>query len=491
MNHKVGHLKVPLQIFLISHDIAKFIAKSLLGDEESKEQSPSVGSAGKKLMAFEFKTTLFFILPRRPRPQGSPLTTLFRVFAASASKILHRLPRDPNDLYEIEKCDRRFHTRGLRCLDKAAIILPTPNREQQEQNRWKLCRVTEVEETKITIRMIPMWMTFIMCGVVSSIGNTYSLEQANHMDRKVGHLKKSPPPLLILLLTNIHTEAQVPNTLRGILTFAFFSEKEEVRWTMVSFVRISASASKIFYQCPTDFNELYERHDPDLHLHLVPHTRGLRCLDKAAIISQTQTHQKGNRWKLCSVTEVEETKITIRMIPMWMAFIICGVVSSIGNTYFLEQANHMNRKREEVPGVDNGIHCQNHGKQGVIKSTPEWDLSEFSIHLRLPIDPHRLYERHDLGDDLVPHTNGFRSHLILFSFIPTIPQDFDELKFLYLYKDSPVEEEEVPVEEPREDRMQPRFVVERYREVLSESYNNDDFEEVRYREVLSESYHND
>ena len=43
--------------------------------------------------------------------------------------------------------------------------------------------------------MIPMWMTFIMCGVVISIGNTYFLEQATDMNRKVGKLKV---PLLIL-----------------------------------------------------------------------------------------------------------------------------------------------------------------------------------------------------------------------------------------------------------------------------------------------------
>jgi peptide/histidine transporter 3/4 len=57
--------------------------------------------------------------------------------------------------------------------------------------------VTEVEETKIFIRMIPMWMTFIMCGVVSSIGATYFQEQANKMNRKVGRLKV---PLTILLI---------------------------------------------------------------------------------------------------------------------------------------------------------------------------------------------------------------------------------------------------------------------------------------------------
>ena len=43
--------------------------------------------------------------------------------------------------------------------------------------------------------MIPMWMTFIMCGVVISIGNTYFLEQATDMNRKVGKLKV-PLPIL-------------------------------------------------------------------------------------------------------------------------------------------------------------------------------------------------------------------------------------------------------------------------------------------------------
>lgn len=43
------------------------------------------------------------------------------------------------------------------------------------------------------------------------------------------------------------------------------------------------------------------------------------------------------------MTEVEETKIAVRMIPMWLTFTICGIVSSIGNTYFVEQTKHLNR----------------------------------------------------------------------------------------------------------------------------------------------------
>ncbi|XP_050243862.1 protein NRT1/ PTR FAMILY 5.5-like isoform X2 [Quercus robur] len=128
---------------------------------------------------FLFTTGSCSYKPSGPRPEGSPLTTVCRVFVASASKTFCHLP--PNDIQEP-------YTRSLRCLDKAAIEVQTQNQEQIEQSRWKLCTREDVEDTKMVIRMIPMWMTFIMCGVVISIGNTYFLDQANDMNRKLGKL---------------------------------------------------------------------------------------------------------------------------------------------------------------------------------------------------------------------------------------------------------------------------------------------------------------
>lgn len=56
--------------------------------------------------------------------------------------------------------------------------------------------MTEVEETKTIIRMIPVWMTFILCGVVSAIGFTYFVEQLDHLNHKVGSLKLPSVALL-------------------------------------------------------------------------------------------------------------------------------------------------------------------------------------------------------------------------------------------------------------------------------------------------------
>lgn len=77
---------------------------------------------------------------------------------------------------------------GCRFLDKAAIISTTKSKEEQENNKWTLCGVAEVEAAKKLIRIAPICATFVISGVVISVGNTYFVEQANHLNRKVGRL---------------------------------------------------------------------------------------------------------------------------------------------------------------------------------------------------------------------------------------------------------------------------------------------------------------
>ncbi|CAL5422721.1 unnamed protein product [Camellia sinensis] len=129
------------------------------------------------------------------KPQGSPLSTVFRVFVASVCKKCQPLPSDGNELYEKDGTDAKSmpHTDSLR----GTKFLMNCLHEEQEKTRWRLSRVTEVEETKIGIRIIPMWLTFIACGIITSIGNTFFLEQANHMNRKLGRLNL-PLPILLM-----------------------------------------------------------------------------------------------------------------------------------------------------------------------------------------------------------------------------------------------------------------------------------------------------
>lgn len=78
-------------------------------------------------------------------------------------------------------------------------MLPNENRETANKG-WRLCSISEVEDAKTVVRMFPMWTTFIVCGIVSSFGNTYFIEQASRMNRKVGNWKV--PLQVLLLLSN-------------------------------------------------------------------------------------------------------------------------------------------------------------------------------------------------------------------------------------------------------------------------------------------------
>ncbi|CDP20524.1 unnamed protein product [Coffea canephora] len=46
--------------------------------------------------------------------------------------------------------------------------------------------------------MLPVWITCIICSVVTSVGNTYFVEQASHLNYKVGKLKFPDSTLLLL-----------------------------------------------------------------------------------------------------------------------------------------------------------------------------------------------------------------------------------------------------------------------------------------------------
>ncbi|XVE85719.1 hypothetical protein DITRI_Ditri17bG0113400 [Diplodiscus trichospermus] len=67
----------------------------------------------------------------------------------------------------------------------------------------------------------------------------------------------------------------------------------------------------------------------------------LMCLNKAAMKESPADDNSETRWKLCTVKEVEETKLLLNIIPMSMTFIAYGMVKSLGNTFFVEQANNM------------------------------------------------------------------------------------------------------------------------------------------------------
>ncbi|KAK8473779.1 hypothetical protein PHAVU_001G237400 [Phaseolus vulgaris] len=54
-------------------------------------------------------------------------------------------------------------------------------------------------------------------------------------------------------------------------------------------------------------------------------TNKLNFLDKAAIIDEEHVEEKNNPWRLATVTRVEETKLIINLVPIWLTSLTVGV----------------------------------------------------------------------------------------------------------------------------------------------------------------------
>ena len=68
-----------------------------------------------------------------------------------------------------------------------------------------------------------------------------------------------------------------------------------------------------------------------------------RFLDKAAVITDAEANTK-SRWRLCTVTQVEEFKSFVRILPVWASTIALSISFAQLSTFFISQAHIMDRK---------------------------------------------------------------------------------------------------------------------------------------------------
>jgi peptide/histidine transporter 3/4 len=72
-------------------------------------------------------------------------------------------------------------------LDKAAIVTGPEKEKGAVQNHWLLCTVTQVEEVKFMLRMMPIFLTSIMYTTCYSQMSTLFVEQGYTLDRSLGY----------------------------------------------------------------------------------------------------------------------------------------------------------------------------------------------------------------------------------------------------------------------------------------------------------------
>ncbi|KAK7359542.1 hypothetical protein VNO77_01503 [Canavalia gladiata] len=75
------------------------------------------------------------------------------------------------------------------------------------------------------------------------------------------------------------------------------------------------------------------------------HSDDLRFLDRAAVVADSDCRNGDyNPWRLCTVTQVEELKILIRIFPVWVTGNISAAVYAQMSTLFVEQGTMMNTR---------------------------------------------------------------------------------------------------------------------------------------------------
>ncbi|XP_059660827.1 protein NRT1/ PTR FAMILY 8.2-like isoform X2 [Cornus florida] len=142
-------------------------------------------------------------LYRYQKPGGSPLTRICQVVVASVRKYRVEVPLDNSLLYEtadaehspIKGSRKLDHTKDLSFFDKAAVEIQSD--QIKGANPWRLCTVTQVEELKAIVRLLPIWATgIIFSAAYNQMGNLFTL-QGERMNTRVGNSSfKIPPPTL-------------------------------------------------------------------------------------------------------------------------------------------------------------------------------------------------------------------------------------------------------------------------------------------------------
>ncbi|KAI6705553.1 hypothetical protein NL676_008515 [Syzygium grande] len=156
----------------------------------------------------------------------SAIIEIIQLYVAAICKRDLQLSEDPTELYELDR-DREAafeaeflpHTGNFRFLDKAAI--QTTSAEQhgggKAPNQWALCRVTQVENAKIIIGMVPIFCCTIIMTLCLAQLQTFSIQQSLTMDTSITssfHIPPASPPIIpiafLIVIVPVYDPVFVP-----------------------------------------------------------------------------------------------------------------------------------------------------------------------------------------------------------------------------------------------------------------------------------------
>ncbi|XP_031393297.1 protein NRT1/ PTR FAMILY 7.3-like [Punica granatum] len=197
---KEGHSKVAFfSYFYLALNLGSLFSNTVLGYFEDGGQWAlgfwaSTASAALALVLFLCGTPRY----RHFRPMGNPLSRFCQVLTAASRKWTVKVEGE-EELFEVDDQDRSangdrriLHTQGFKFLDRAATVTPSDFSVYQsgkqnniEINRWRLCAVTQVEEVKCVLRLLPIWLCTILYSVVFTQMASLFVEQGAAMQSTV------------------------------------------------------------------------------------------------------------------------------------------------------------------------------------------------------------------------------------------------------------------------------------------------------------------
>lgn len=193
---KEGHSKVAFfSYFYLALNLGSLFSNTILDYFEDQGMWvlgfwASTGSAILALLLFLIGTARY----RHFAPKGNPLSRFFQVVVAATRKWKVELPPNGGEhLYEADDGARKMlHTKGFRFVDKAAVVGSKENKEYCCGDPWLLCPVTQVEEVKCVLRLLPIWLCTILYSVVFTQMASLFVEQGATMKTTISNFHIPP-----------------------------------------------------------------------------------------------------------------------------------------------------------------------------------------------------------------------------------------------------------------------------------------------------------
>ncbi|OMO77193.1 Proton-dependent oligopeptide transporter family [Corchorus capsularis] len=200
---KEGHSKVAFfSYFYLALNLGSLFSNTVLGYFEDEGMWAlgfwaSAGSALAALVLFLAGTTRY----RHFKPTGNPLSRFSQVIVAATKKCSIDMPPDADDLFDGDGNEssmggnrKILHTDEFKFLDRAAYMTTRDVDDQKkgDYSPWRLCPVSQVEEVKCILRLLPIWLCTIIYSVVFTQMASLFVEQGAAMKTTISNFKIPP-----------------------------------------------------------------------------------------------------------------------------------------------------------------------------------------------------------------------------------------------------------------------------------------------------------